>query len=361
MTVTVLSLEQTSADVQRGWSDLAAAGGLNPSLLFPWTQVIAETLAREEDVRVLTVTDSDDRLVGVVPHFHSRRRMLKIPVDTLQLTSNLVSYHAELVADDLGSMLEMLFANNPDTHVFEISGLVQEGPTHAELRAFCSARDLELMEYAGSASPYLTISGSFDEYLASKRKKVRYKFRQRARALEANDSLSLSSHRSIDDVDSLIESIVAIETHSWKRDAGINIGPEGAEIRYYRALLPMLARENALLAFVLRDDGRPISYNLCCVWGEWVGNLKTSYDSRFAHHSPGALVLDTAMRRAFDLGAREFDFLGNADPYKMTWASGVRSHIDCFVYSRHPRARFISAARALKRRLAPEPQPEGSA
>ncbi len=354
MTSVVSALSQASDELQRGWANLAAANGLNPSLLYLWTKVIAETLAGGDEVRVLTVSDGEGRLMGVVPHFRSRRRMLKLPVDTLQLTSNLVSYHAELVASNLGAVFDQLFEENADTHVFEISGLTQGGPTHTELRAFCAGRGLQLMEYPGSASPYLTIDSSFDDYLASKRKKVRYKFRQRARTLETNDSLALTSYSSADDIDSLIESIVAIETHSWKRDAGINIGPDGAEVNYYRALLPMLARENALLALVLRDDGRPVSYNLCCVWDQWVGNLKTSYDARFSHHSPGALVLDTAMRRAFDSGAQEFDFLGNADPYKMTWASGVRAHVDCFVYSKHLRSRFISAARALKRKLSAE-------
>ena len=84
------------------------------------------------------------------------------------------------------------------------------------------------------------------------------------------------------------------------------------ELKYHRRLLPVLAQDGALLANVLHRAERPIAYSLCCHCHGWVGHLKTSFDQEFASLSPGGYVIDASVERAFDLKAREFDFLGDA-------------------------------------------------
>ena len=69
--------------------------------------------------------------------------------------------------------------------------------------------------------------------------------------------------------------------------------------------------------------------------------MKTSFDQEFATLSPGGYVIDASVERAFDLGAKEFDFLGDAAPHKLAWTSTTRKHGDFFLFGRTWKGRII--------------------
>ena len=62
-----------------------------------------------------------------------------------------------------------------------------------------------------------------------------------------------------------------------------------------------------------------------------MGHLKTGYDLDFDDISAGALVIDASIKEAFNLCAKEFDFLGTpgklrAEPHKLWWSKVTRHH-----------------------------------
>lgn len=101
--------------------------------------------------------------------------------------------------------------------------------------------------------------------------------------------------------------------------AGSRTAARDQELNHHRLPLPVLAREGALLASVLYRPARPIAHSLCCHYGRRIGRRKTSCDQKFESLSPGAYVVDVLVEGAFDLKAREFDFLGDAAPHKLAW------------------------------------------
>ncbi len=76
--------------------------------------------------------------------------------------------------------------------------------------------------------------------------------------------------------------------------------------------------------------------------------LKTSFDESFKEHSPGAVAMDATIEYAFRNRAREYDFLGNPDAYKLSWTSDVRKHTNYLVFSNRAKARLVGNLKNLK-------------
>jgi CelD/BcsL family acetyltransferase involved in cellulose biosynthesis len=75
------------------------------------------------------------------------------------------------------------------------------------------------------------------------------------------------------------------------------------------------------LLFVLALDGQPIAVNLVAVENASVYGMQAAFDEAYAKFTPGALLLEYAVRWAFD-HRRDFDFGAGGGKYKMFWAGG---------------------------------------
>ena len=69
--------------------------------------------------------------------------------------------------------------------------------------------------------------------------------------------------------------------------------------------------------------------------------LKTGYDPEFAKCSPFKLLTYFAIHHAIDAHFDEFDFLGDAEAWKLEWTRQTRAHDWLFVFSGTPRARLL--------------------
>ena len=216
--------------------------------------------------------------------------------------------------------------------IIRLANLCDDSALAQWLKDYDSHAGFSVSTLPNEASPYLPITSDWDELLASKPKKFRYKARKRAEAIDTQEALEVVSYDTEDECESLLEAVRAIEEHSWKQEAGHSLFDQEHERRYTAMLLPALARDEAMYADVLYKDGQPIAYNLCCQHKGWVGQMKTSFDARFSKLSPGSTLIDIGIRKAIARGASEFDFLGDADRHKTAWSKHIRMHSDFFLY-----------------------------
>lgn len=332
----VHGLNDLDETLRQAWEAIARQTQANPSLYPAWTSITAESHDLMNDTK-LFVARRDGGIVGVFPVYVKTSVFLGIPFRTLSLVSNVVSYHNNLLST-LGTKraIKLIIdrALSVNTHAIHLAGIPDESELGAFLLDNVLTREYRTLRLRGESSPYLPLTENWDELLASKPKKFRYKLRKRAELLANSKSLRMRWFNDSNEFSALIDAICIIENNSWKKDAGLSIFDKSRERRYNESLISHLIAKNALLANVLYHDETPIAYNLCCILNGWVGQMKTSFDTQFSDLSPGALVIDHAIRRSFELSAYEFDFLGDADQHKLAWTKQVRSHSDHFLFLR---------------------------
>jgi CelD/BcsL family acetyltransferase involved in cellulose biosynthesis len=329
---------------------------LNPSLTLEWCELSSRTVGTSvTSVAYFNDSGRDNAISGFMPYFFSRARMAGIPMTILQPASNLVSYHAELVT--IGDRLEFLSAfltSVPRWDVFHFANVDVSGETSRAIQSVAHKLNAPLQIVPGDASPYISINGTWDAFLKTRNKKFRYKIRHRREMLGSDAKLRLVWYDCDADVKALLNDVLRVEAQSWKARAGLDIASDDRERAYHESLLPFLAANRMLFACVLYSSQQPIAYSLCCYQRDtgWVGQLKTSFDENFKHLSPGAIVIDSSIEKAFEISAREFDFLGDQGEHKLYWTSSARAHADYFLFAPRLKSRIVGWLKEFKARVA---------
>lgn len=341
--------------IEASWNRLVDRGRFNATLGPGWFAVIAGKLApRNRPIAILVRRECDPTISAAVPFFTSSCRMLGVPMTVLEAGSNMMSYHAEIIADgNPEPVLRALLGVAPKWDVLRLANVPLESGTAKAVAGIARAMGATLQVIPGDNSPYLAIDRPWDDYLASRGKKFRYKVRHRRELIERDASCELRWIADESAVEELLRDILIVEQHSWKSTAGLEIAAGETELEYHRSLLPFLARERALIANVLLRSGQPIAYSLCCSFGGWIGHLKTSFNQDHSELSPGAFLIDRCVQKAFECGAREFDFLGDAAPHKLAWTSTTRPHGDFFMFAPRMKGRVVGWLKTRKSRLNP--------
>jgi CelD/BcsL family acetyltransferase involved in cellulose biosynthesis len=352
-TYTTDSFAEADADVIESWTGVVAEARLNPSLSPAWLRVVAGALADSQSpISLWVARGPNGRVDGVIPFYRSTAKIAHVPMRQIELASNLVSYHAAIpVSGFCADALDALLTNADPWDVFRANNIPLESEAARCIEAVAQRRGARVEKVAGERSPYLKIEGPWQDFIATKNKKFRYKWRKRKEDVEAQADVELRWFTGPERVSDLLRDIVAIEDKSWKAAAGTTIAAREGEMRYHEALLPYLANSGLLLANVLYKGSRPIAYSLCCRHADWIGHLKTSFDGEFEGMSPGAFVVDASVERAFELNAAEFDFLGDAAPHKLAWTDTVRSHADFFVFAPRAKTMAVAALKQLAKRV----------
>jgi CelD/BcsL family acetyltransferase involved in cellulose biosynthesis len=296
----------------------------------------------------------DGALVAVVPHVRREETLFGVKARSREMTgSYLVAYHPAVVSSiEIEQVLDLLCAQSAsDTDVIVLPNLEVGGPTAAAARSLAARLGLLCTSRAGHSSPHMKLSGGWEEFLAGKPKKFRYKVRTFIKDLEGAGKVTERWFENDTVMTEFVPDMLAIEAHSWKARAGMAISGSEMESEYYRLLLPFLAAEQAVHANILYLDGTPVAYSLCYRSHGEVRQLKTSYDERYGKLSPGAVTHQLAIRKAFETGASEFDFLGDVMQHKNQWASGVREHETLYLFLHSWRGRFVGRGRQLVQRI----------
>lgn len=338
--------------LRQEWLQLVAAPGVDLSMAPQWFESSVRSRGAGGRAYVFTVHEAGN-LVGVIPYVVGTVRTAGLSARSQESPGSfLVAYHPEVIsligAEALLAMYLQDAARRCDVVV--LPNVDKNGPTASAAGAVVASTGSLCIRCAGHSSPYLTIDGDWDRFLSTKSKKFRYKIRAGPKNLEQTGAVT-NRWFSAAEADELLPEILCVEQHSWKAAKGMAIGGSEMEQEYYRLLLPFIASQHALHANILYLDSMPIAYSLGYLSNGCVRQLKTSFDERFAHLSAGSVCQQLAIRKAFEIGAREFDFLGDVMPHKNLWATGVREHASLYLFLRTWRGVLSGGARRIATRV----------
>lgn len=325
-----------------------------------WSLIAAETAGLGECLSVAVIDRADGTPEAVAVFLESTVRMCGVTVRIRELPGNRVmAYHHALVGGHAGELLRAVAeADGVVCDVMLVPSVERGGATDVATTGFAAARGAQCQRVPGVRSPYVPTTGTWEGYLATRSANFRQNLKRKRKALAAHGDLTERFFAREDEVAELIGLIGQVERASWKVGAGMAISESTQEQRYYAALLPWLARKQALCANVLFVGGQAVAYSLSYRWRGRIAQMKTSFDERVSAATPGLTVNATAIRYAFESGAVEFDFLGDVMPHKMHWTDQVRVHDNLYLFLPTRRGRLVGLAKSLIHRLRPHRQVE---
>jgi CelD/BcsL family acetyltransferase involved in cellulose biosynthesis len=148
---------------------------------------------------------------------------------------------------------------------------------------------------------------------------MRKELRRCRRRLEERGALELVVERGDGDLDDALEQAFDEEGRGWKGEAGTAIAASEDTRAFYSSVARWAAQRGTLRLVQLRLDGRTIAFELDILQGGGLHSLKAGMDPEYGTFSPGHLAALAAVQEAIDGGARTYELLGNAEPYKLKW------------------------------------------
>lgn len=346
------------AALAREWEQLAAETGASPFDDPGWATIWWNAFGSGQ-LEVHSVGDSGLR--ALVP--------MRVASGGLHSLTNWHSHTSGLLARDesaVGDLVASLLTGRP--HQVSIGFLESDAWQTAALARAIGERGYRVVLRPLTTPPFLDIDGTFAEYTARMSRNLRGNLRRRQRMLAGSGTAVFEVHDGSERLDELMDEGLAVEGSGWKVAAGSAILSQPETERFYRDVARWAAARDLLRLDFLRLDGRCIAFELNVQSADTLYDIKGGYDVEFAYLSPGLLLQEAAVRRAFDLELRRVDFLGNFERYKMAWATGIRQTVTLMAFAPTPigRSRWLverharPLAKRVKGLLRPRPHGDGS-
>jgi CelD/BcsL family acetyltransferase involved in cellulose biosynthesis len=244
------------------------------------------------------------------------------------------------------ALLGELFARRPDQVSLGFLGAL--GPGLEELTATAETAGYRSLQRTLERSPFVTVDGDWEEYERSLGRSVRSDLRRCRRRLEELGRVALD----VEHDTAHLEEALAVESLGWKGTAGTAILSASQTARFYGEVARWAAASGRLRLIFLRVDGHPVAFHLALEDDQTYFPLKGGFDPAFRAQSPGRLLIHATLERAFAVGLRRYEFLGDFDAYKLRWATEAYDRVLFQAFAPSPVGRARWAAFAHGRPLA---------
>lgn len=344
--------------VDREWDELAERLDASPFLRPGWIAAWGAAFARGR-LTVVTARRNGGEVLGVVP--------LQRRGDELRSASNEHSPEFGFLAADREVAARLAHAVYDGTSISICLDFVDPNDVAiAECRDVGKWLAYRRDERLRLRSPYLTIEGDWAQYASGRRRKPRSEAERRLRRLSESGAVTFEVADGSDRLDDLLDQGFAVEASGWKGERGTAIAARSETRTFYTAVAHWAADRGWLRLAFLRLDGRSLAFVLGLEANGVFYSVKEGFDPGFGKFGPGALLRYRLIARAFSLGLRRYEFLGDAEPWKLEWTDTWRERTVFRAYapslrgylkwSLHVRARRaaerVPFARKLRRLLA---------
>ncbi len=361
-TVTVL---RTAAELQANgarWNRLCESSETaSPFVTHDWVSTWWECFGADQGLEILLAgesggagSDPQSDLAGAAPMMRDRLRMHGLEVSRVSSAWNEHTPRFDLLLgdDDPEGCCRAFWEHleDGDWDVLQLPQLPEDSVASRLLAELAAAQGFLVGKWQGSRAPFLPLTGTFDGFEATLSPKFRWRLRNVLRRAQGLGAVELEIVDGLGGLDEALTEGFALEAAAWKGEAGTAIESDPRVESFYRLLAYRAALQGRLELHFLRIAGRRVAFGYCLRHRGALHCLKGGYDPAFARCSPCNLLIHLAIQSAFARGLREYDFLGDAEPWKREWTAHERSHHWLFAFRPSVRTRVLHL---MKFHLAP--------
>jgi CelD/BcsL family acetyltransferase involved in cellulose biosynthesis len=326
------------------WDAMVAGGPADaPFVRHGWISAWLDAFAPDASPVALVARDGHGGALGMAAFLEERRR----GVVRLVAPANDHSCRVEwALGRDPGTAVAALWGHLRDRmrwDVLLLRDLPRDGPTSTLLEPLARADRHPTGRWQSLRTPRIPLGGGPAEERTSA--KFRANLRRRARRLQELGAVAVRRSDRAEDVDAALSDFLALEASGWKGEGGTAIALDPDLVSFYRRIAQDAASRDGLAIRALTLDGAPVAVHLGLVHRGVYLLLKTAYDERLGHVSPGQLLQREVLAECEARGLAGFDFLGPDMPWKRDWEPVHAPHDWLYVYRPSVAGRALHALR----------------
>lgn len=329
------------------WNDaVERAGVAHPFLRHEWVRTWWDAFRTPGARLYIQVVRAHGEITAIAPFMRDTTWMYGVPVRRVRFIQNDHTPRADFIIaaqpeESYRAIWRALRADRDRWDVLQLSQVQRESNTGRVVHDLAAADGFGTGLWKSGDSPYLPLSGTWEEYLNRLPAKFRSNLRNRMSRLTRLGAPTLEVLTERSAIEAACEEAWRLESSGWKREAGTAITCDPAVHRFYTDLVERGTAAGWLQLLFLKAGHRRIAASYGARFDNRLFLFKTGYDPEFATAAPFKLLTYLAIQEAFAQGLTEVDFLGDAEPWKLEWTSSSRGHDWVFVFADTWRGRLV--------------------
>lgn len=316
----------------------------NPFLTHEWFRAWWEAFGPGKEMLILLVK-AGTRLIAIIPLMRSRIRYHGLPIRLLSMITNGHTNRADFVVAERHSecvrlALGFIRTHAADWDMAEFDFLPANSPTVAGILEHAPQFGFACAPQSSYQSPFITLSGPWDEFYASRDGHFRRNLKNREKRLTAlgpvrYEECPPSLHAFLDEM-------FTVGDRSWKGAERSAIASTPALRQFYTRLAELAHPRGRLSIHLLRVGSTPVAFHYSLRNDGVLYLLKTEYDTAYHSYSPGHQIQKHVLQSCFQRGLRAFEFLGPDMDWKREWTNQVKPHVRLRLFHRSLRSRALA-------------------
>ncbi|HTR81300.1 MAG TPA: GNAT family N-acetyltransferase [Bacteroidota bacterium] len=315
-------------ELRQDWN-LIALRTENPLFQFEWFEACAEAFCPPDALHVVVVRRTGI-VVGIAPLVLAQPSLLQRRIEILG--ASVLCEPAGFLCTDADAMNQLISA------IMEMRRplfLGRVGCTSLECNTIerVARRHLFFGLKNRSASPWISIEGSWESYEATLSSSRRSSLRRARRNASKLGTLTTEIFSpSAEHLDRYLDEVFEVESANWKGQAGTSIRSISPLKKFFATYAKAAAQAGILRLCFLRVNGKPIAVQIAVEYARRFWVLKIGYDEEYASCSPGNVLMHDVVRYAFERKLISFEFLGSDEPWLHIWTDKIHSFSSLRLY-----------------------------
>ena len=320
------------------WNSLLRA---NPaSSIFQTQEWLAswwQAYGQNRDLFALVFADSTGAIVGIAPLYADRTRFLGLSLTTLRMvgagsgdSDGLDFITAPGHASNCAKAFIAWLVTQKEWHVCALETLPQHSPL-----AECLAREAQAsgMRTDSTLTPNFIIDlpSTWPQYVSSLDSSFRPLLTRYPRRLQSRFTVKFSRCEDVDNLKTQLQILFELHQMRWtgRGETGAFAGNARRDF-YYRMATAFLQR-GWLEFWQLELNGETVGAQFCFRYNDTVSLLQEGFHPKYAAEKIGYALKAHFLEEMIRTGARRYDFLGGADPYKSKFGAHQESYLNLFI------------------------------
>jgi CelD/BcsL family acetyltransferase involved in cellulose biosynthesis len=326
----------------------------HPFLRHVWLRNWWESFGTDTgELRIIVIREAN-HLVAAAPLVLMRTRLFGIPVLTLESLYNphTPRYEFPLCTTrptEVHALLWKTMAGIPCDAII-LKQFPEDAATLTAIHNKADAAGWFGDRWKGPRQPYIVFDEDPKSSLRQVSSKQRYNLRKRLESLRSIGDVQLEQVTAPGQITAALKEGLRLEAAAWKGQAGTAIASEPQVESFYSGLADDLAALGWLRLLFLTLDGKRIAFDYVIDYGRTCYGMKIGYDPQYRTHAPGHTMTWLLLEDAGKRGYTEYDFIGDDEPWKLTWTRDIRLHTWLYLFRPGAKGRLLHT---LKFRLAP--------
>jgi CelD/BcsL family acetyltransferase involved in cellulose biosynthesis len=352
--VQLIQSDEEFDSLETEWEGLYQTSGLgNPFLSYAWAKAWrSSSLCPESRLFILTYRRSG-KLAGILPLRLENRfgiRVLRFLVDGR--ADYLSALHHP---SDLESAQMLYGALAQRQKVWDLAIFRNWNDAILDLDPTLLPPTLLHDSEAAIPAPYLDLPEDWAELIRTGPTMLRQSKRKASRFARDGGTIELVCDIEPQMVNTITHYFSAIESQSWKFGTSAARFQSEADKRMLGMLLTPTALPNTIEVWLAFLHDNPIAFMLNFKMADRTCYYQGAFDKRMSKLSPGAVLHYHAIKRTWEMGLREYDFMMGDESWKLGWTNRERLLQQHVIYQPNARSsllfRAFGLAKAARRKL----------